>query len=60
MVVPILDFYLGKVVDSVSVALSMAEEALNQIAEMKSAGTEKKEIDPKVKKMMDGSERRTW
>ena len=55
----LLDFYLGKIVDGASVAQEMATESLNQIAEIKSAGTEK-EKDPKVKKMVDGQERRCF
>ena len=56
----LLDFYFGKIIDGASIAQELANEALEQIAELKSAeGTEEKK-DPKVKKMLDGTERRTW
>ncbi len=57
----LLDFYFGKIVDGATVAQSMAQEALEQIAELKgesAEGTEQK--DPKVRKMLDGSEQRCF
>lgn len=59
----LLDFYLGKVTEHSIIAEAKADEAIERIskieAELESAeGTEKK--DPKVKKMLDGTERRVF
>ena len=59
----LLDFYFGKIIDGASVAQEIASEALERVTVLEGLLTEEsegQEKNPKIKKMIDGTEMRCF